>query len=85
MNKEELLIREATLYCQEYATSDNYDSVYEAYIFSAESREKRIADLEKERETIKNVMYKFLNCMEQYYYPTEESLKIAKEFAYGKE
>ena len=56
MNKEELLIREATLYCQEYATSDNYDSVYEAYIFSAESREKRIADLEKERETIKKML-----------------------------
>ncbi len=43
-----------------------------------------ITELEKEREIIKNVMYEFLNCMKEYYYPTEESLKIAKEFVYGK-
>lgn len=61
------------------------DAVINAYIDSAKPREKYITELEKEREVIKNVMYEFLNCMEEHYYPTEESLKIAKEFAYGKE
>lgn len=47
-------------------------------------RNKVNEELEKEREMIKNVMYEFLNCMEEHYCPTEESLKIAKEFTYGK-
>ena len=85
MNKEELR-KEATTTI-EWKSTPMIDrpTFINGYITGAEPREKRIAELEKEREIIKNVMYEFLNCIEQHYYPTEESLKIAKEFAYGKE
>lgn len=56
MTKEELkqkLNNEASLYCQEYATLETYDSVHKAYIFSAEPREKRITELEAQIEKMK--------------------------------